>query len=477
MMRTIRSFFKSIITRGIKYAGIPLRDPALVDLFGFRQNQSGVHVDEYTALNFSAYYSGVRLIATTIAMLPFSVYTCDDKTGQVVKDPLHFATKLFATKVNPVTTPFSLMEQLIHYAITWGNGYAWIQRTGYSKELGEGSNTGLPVALWMLPPDQVKPCFDDDGNKIYKFTRKHPGEKDQVYSFNNIIHVKNFGDDGLEGKSCVRIAQESIGLGIATERFGASFFGNNAVPGGVITHPADLGDKGRTNLANEFEEKVKGPLKSRRVVVLDEGMKYTPIGIPPEDSQFLQTRQFQVREIARWLRIPPHMLYDLDAATMNNMSHLTLEFIAYTLLPWIRSISQEFAIKLLNEYELGSKFFDFDSESLVLQTRSERFEDYAKGRNMGLYTLNDLYRKERMKLHDDPRVGDTLIAPSTMKIVGDTDPSTPIDPLTIEQCIALISKPGTTKELAIKILNAAMPSAADDFVKSLAETYARDANK
>lgn len=464
-----------LATRALVYAGIPLRDPALYDLFGMRMTQAGVHVDENTALNFSAYYSGVNLIASTIAMLELAVVDVDDK-GQETVSTEAIGTEFFRDGPNPNMTPQCFMELVQTQVLTWGNGYIFIERDGFNV-VDNGRdyiNEGLPKALWPVMADQVLPDYDEDGFKVYKFTAKFPGETSMVYRAEDIVHIPAFGFDGLRGMSVVKAAKESIALGLATEKFGASHFGNNAIPGGIITHPSELSEKAKSNIVAEVEDKVKGPFRARRVVVLDEGMKYTPIGIPPEDSQFLQTRQFQVKEIARWLRIPPHMLYDLENATYTNIENQGLEFLIYTLTPWLVKWIQELGLKLLTKNERRTKKFRFDFSRLLMLDTKTRFEIYNAGRNMGVYTLNDILRAEGKPLLP-PQLGDTHVVPSTMKTLGAVDPSTPIDPDVMTKAIGVIktlNRP--TLQTATNILNAIMPSASNMLVNSIVLQLGRE---
>jgi len=280
--------------------------------------------------------------------------------------------------------------------------------------------------------------------------------------------------DGLRGYSVVSFARQSLGLSMAQEAFGASFFGNNAVPGGVIEHPGELDTKAKTRLEKDFDDKLQGPLRARRTVILDENMKYHAIGIPPEDSQFLESRQFQVKEICRWLRIPPHMLFEVNASTIGSIEEQGLDFLSHTLGPWQDKWVQELKIKLLNINEQRAHFFrPTNNGAMLLNTdTAKRFENYAKGRNsLSIYTINDLLRLEGRPTNDDP-IADTLIAPSTMKILGASDPSTPIQPSVIDQTLALIANfdPPADEKTVKNILLATMPSASDDLIKSLLTT-------
>ena len=456
--------------RALKYAGIPLRDKALVELFGYKQNQSGVNVDENNAESVSAYFSGVTLISNVVGMLPTAVYK-KEKNGGYSVDETHQCTNLFRNTLNANTTSIIGKEMMQRAAITWGNGYAYIERAG---------GQGMPIALWPLLPQQVTPDYADNGEKVYKFKGTAAGEKDRTYKENEIVHVPGMSYDGLAGRSVVNLAAESLGVALAAERFGGSFFGNNAVPGGIVSHPGELSPEGEQNLKNELNKKMQGPYKSRRLIVLDEGMKYTPIGIPPEDSQFLQTRQFQVREVCRWLRIPPHMLFDMEGATFSNIENMSLQFLIYCIQPWLKRWMQELNRKLLTPDEQQSSRFDFDVSELLQMDTKTRFEVYSSGKNMSVFTLNDILKREGLPTVD-PEIGNIRIAPSTMKSLGEADPSTPIDPGVMQNAYATVKLMSGDGKKAVKwkhakaVLDACMPSANEETIIALLRSLA-DAN-
>lgn len=446
-----------------------MRDPALVDLFGYRSTGSGMHVDEFNADTYSAYYSGVNLISCTLAVLGLAISNVTDKGETPATDSV--VHEFFTHGPNPHMTPYQYLELSFTQAITWGNHYSWIERSDY-KGGDQNENNGIPMALWPLAPDQIVPDYDGDGGIIYKFSAKFPGERSCTYKAKDIIHLTGYGFDGLCGRSVVRLAAESIGLGLAEERFGASFFGNNAVPGGVITHPAELSPIASDNIAEEFEKKVKGPMKARRVAVLDEGMKYTPIGIPPEDSQFLESRVFQVSEMARWLRIPLHMLYVMDSATNNNIEEQGLDFLTYTLMPWIERYTQEIKRKLFDASEWDRIALTFHTDKLIKMDSTTKWTIYSQARNMGVLTLNQICKKEGFPLLDKP-YGDTHVIPSTMKTLEGNDPATPIDTAVLQSVTDYIRafNGQLPKNTAKQVLNATMPGASEALITSLLESF------
>lgn len=407
--RQTRRLARAVAKRAIKFAGIPLRDPALVSMFGRNPAESGIDVDEDSALNFSAYWRGVSLLSQSIAMLgkrPFK----EGKDGRTVAKT-HSSYYPLAVSPNPEMTPFVFDETLQAHALTWGNGYAHIERAG--------SDPQDPVlALWPLMPNQMIP--ERDGEKlVYRFFPMFEGEKDETFQAHEVLHVPGLGFDGLKGYSVVQRAREGIGLGLATERTGAAFFGRGSIPGGVLEHPGELTETARKNLRETWEQMHRGPDNAHRIAILEEGIKYNATAaMSYEDMQFLLTRKFQVVEIARWLGIPPHMLYELEQSTNNNIEHQGLEFLTYSLLPWLMKWAQEYRRKLFREDELPYYEIEYNVNVLLKTDIKTRFEAYTQARNGGWYTLNDILKQENMNPVAGS-MGDSRLMPSTMVVMGE----------------------------------------------------------
>jgi len=391
-------------TRSTKFAGVPLRDPALVSMFGDRASQSGMNVDEVTALNNSAVWAAVNLLSSSVAMLPMDVLRIDGDT--VMSDKSHPAYHVLHDTPNGEMTPYTLIETLMAHCLTWGNGYGQIVFGGDD-----------PLEIWPIMPNQMRAERDKEGGLIYEFQAHFEGETDCIFFPHQIIHVPALTFDGVMGYGPVRQAREAIGLSLATESYGASFFGRGASPGGVIEHPMDLGEQGRKNLRESWEELHRGPDNSHRLAVLEEGATYKPIGFPPEEAQFLQTRQFQVVEIARWFNVPPHMIRDLANATFSNIEHQQIEFLMYSLAPWLTRFQQELKRKLFIGRHAGRYDIGFDTTALLRADITTRFAAYATARNGGWYTLNDILRAEG-KNALPPGQGDVRLVPSTMQEMG-----------------------------------------------------------
>lgn len=377
-----------------------LSNPAswLVDLAGGGVADSGVPVGPESAIKYSAVYSCVRVIAETIASLPLFVYERDGRVKRKARDNKIY--KLLQAKPNSEQTAFCFKELLSVHANLWGNAYAFIQR----------DNAARPIELIPLLPDRTK-VERYKGKKRYSTTVN--GTR-LLIDPSDILHIPAISLDGLQGLSPIGVARQAIGLGIATERFGSKLFSNNGRPSGVLEHPGTLGADGPRNIEAEWNRKHQGLDNAHRVAVLQEGMTWKPMTIPPEDAQFLQTRKFQVNEIARIFRVPPHMIGDLDKATFSNIEHQAIEFVVHTIRPWLVRFEQEINSKLFGENEKGL-FAEFKVDALLRGDTKSRFESYAIARNWGWLSANDIRSLENL---NPIKGGDMYLRPLNMEAVG-----------------------------------------------------------
>jgi HK97 family phage portal protein len=277
--------------------------------------------------------------------------------------------------------------------LLWGNGYAKITRDGVGHING----------LWFLKPRQVEVYRGADGVITYRYTSDN-GEM-QEYSAKEIFHVSGFSLDGLKGISPIRQAKQTIGLTMATEEYGAKFFSNGARPGGVLEAAGVVKDPDRLRAA--WNAQFQGSRNGHRVAVLEEGVKYHTIGIPPDEAQFLETRKFQLSEICRIFRVPPHMIADLDRATFSNIEHQAIEFVQHTLRPWIVRFEQAVYKSLLNEIERKTYYARFNVDGLLRGDYQSRMQGYAIGRQNGWLSANDI--RELEDLNPIPNGGIYLV--------------------------------------------------------------------
>jgi len=350
-------------------------------------SSSGKSVTERSAMQMTAVYSCVRILAEAVAGLPLHFYKQTDEGKTKATD--HNLYRLLHDEPNPEMSSFVFRETLMTHLLLWGNAYAQIIRNG----------KGEIVALYPLMPNKMKVDRDSEGQIYYTYTRSNDEaptmEGTTVYlQKENVLHIPGLGFDGLVGYSPIAMAKNAIGLAIATEEYGAKFFANGAAPSGVLEHPGTIKDPARVREA--WQSQFGGSGNSGKVAVLEEGMKYTPISISPDQAQFLETRKFQINEIARIFRVPPHMVGDLEKSSFSNIEQQSLEFVKYTLDPWIVRWEQSLARSLLSDDEKKSYYFKFNLEGLLRGDYVSRTSGYATARQNGWMSANDIRELENM---------------------------------------------------------------------------------
>lgn len=351
-------------------------------------SSAGKNVNERSAMQMTAVYSCVRILAEAVAGLPLHLYRYKGDGGKerAIDNNLYH---LLHDEPNKEMSSFIFRETLMTHLLLWGNAYAQIIRNG----------KGEVVALYPLMPNKMQVDRDENGELCYIYTRSSDEAKTMegvtVYlTPRDVLHIPGLGFDGLVGYSPIAMAKNAIGLAIATEEYGAKFFANGAAPSGVLEHPGTIKDPSR--LRENWNSTFGGSANSGKVAVLEEGMKYTPISISPEQAQFLETRKFQIDEIARIFRVPPHMVGDLEKSSFSNIEQQSLEFVKYTLDPWVIRWEQSLSRALLNEDEKRKYFFKFNLEGLLRGDYESRMSGYAVARQNGWMSANDIRELENM---------------------------------------------------------------------------------
>lgn len=380
--------------------------------FLFGRTTSGKPVNERTAMQTTAVYACVRILAEAIASLPLHVYEYQDDGGKkLVHDhPLYY---LLHDEPNPEMTSFVFRETLMSHLLIWGNAYAQIIRDGAGRVLG----------LYPLLPDKMEVQRDDKGNIYYVYSR-NSDENPMFKEYGNIklkaedvLHIPGLGFDGLIGYSPIAMAKNAVGMTLACEEYGASFFANGANPGGVLEHPGVLKDPSKVR--ESWNSVYRGVSNAHKIAVLEEGMKYQQIGIPPEEAQFLETRKFQINEIARLYRIPPHMVGDLDKSSFSNIEQQSLEFVKYTLDPWVIRWEQSLQRSLLLPGEKGKYFIKLNVDGLLRGDYQSRMNGYAVGRQNGWFSANDIREMENMNPIPDEEGGNLYLINGAMTKLAD----------------------------------------------------------
>jgi len=371
--------------------------------FLFGGTNSGKTVNERTAMQTSAVYACVRILAESVAGLPLHVHERTDTGGKVAK-PSHPLYRLLHDEPNGEMTSFVFRETMMAHLLLWGNAYAQIIRDG----------RGYPTALYPLLPDRMSVERKNDGRIVYTYQ----SDKGEVkLGRENVLHIPGLGFDGLVGYSPVAMAKNAVGMSLATEEYGARFFANGANPGGVLEHPGTIKDIARVK--ESWNQGYQGSGNAHKVALLEEGMKFHQIGIPPEQAQFLETRKFQINEIARIFRVPPHMVGDLEKSSFSNIEQQSLEFVKYTLDPWVIRWEQSLGQALLLPGEKASLFIKFNLDGLLRGDYQSRMEGYSIGIQNGFLSVNDVRAWEDMNLLSDGEGGNLHVLNGNMVKLAD----------------------------------------------------------
>ena len=367
---------------------------------------SGKHVNERSAMQMTAVYACVRILSESIASLPVHLYQNETEGSKVraVKHPLY---RILHDEPNPEMTSFVFRETLMTHLLLWGNAYAQIIRNGKGEVIG----------LYPLMPNRMTVDRDAFGKICYRYQMQdsdaHTGKTGNVtLKPSDVLHIPGLGFDGLVGYSPIAMAKNAIGLAIATEEYGAKFFANGAAPSGVLEHPSTL--KNPEKLREAWQSQFGGSQNSNRIAVLEEGLKYTPISISPEQAQFLETRKFQINEIARIFRVPPHMVGDLEKSSFSNIEQQSLEFVKYTLDPWVVRWEQNLQRILLTTDEKKDYFFKFNVDGLLRGDYASRMSGYATARQNGWMSANDIRELENLDRIPEELGGDLYLINGNM---------------------------------------------------------------
>jgi HK97 family phage portal protein len=401
-----------IISKFIKARDKPVDNflgPNYTYLFG--PTTSGKTVNEFTAMQTTAVYSCVRILAEAVASLPLHIYRYKENGKErFYKHPLYH---ILHDEPNTEMSSFVFRETLMSHLLIWGNAYAQIIRDG----------AGRVVALYPLLPNKMEVGRDKRGELYYVYTpspEENPNFAEYgsyILSRQDVLHIPGLGFDGLLGYSPIAMAKNAVGMTIATEEYGASFFANGANPGGVLEHPGVLKDTKKVR--DSWNEVYRGTTKAHKIAVLEEGMKYQQIGIPPEEAQFLETRKFQINEIARLYRIPPHMIGDLEKSSFSNIEQQSLEFVKYTLDPWVIRWEQSLQRSLLLPKEKQEYFIRLNVDGLLRGDYQSRMNGYSVARQNGWLSANDIRELEDMNPIPEDEGGNLYLVNGNMTKLKD----------------------------------------------------------
>lgn len=346
--------------------------------------KSGVQITKDNAMNISGVYAAVKLLSDSISSLPIHlIKEIKDKKEKDYTNPLY---KIVAKEPNKLMTSYTWRQIFMPHILLYGNAYAVID---WDKK------TMRPKQLMPVHPSKVE-IEIKKGIAYYTIQLE---EKKITVDQSNIVHFRGLGDE-IKGKSVIEYAKDNLGLGKAAEDFGSKFFSNGAAIGGVYEHPSQLSDKAYNNLQKSLERRAGGLSNSHKILILEEGMKFTTTSIPPNAAQFLETRKFSINDIARWFGVPPHMIADLERATFSNIEQQNLNFSQFSILPYVILIEQELNRKLLREDEKDTMYFKLNMDGLLRGDMQSRYTAYQIGIQNGLVNPNEVRRKEDLDAYE-----------------------------------------------------------------------------
>lgn len=367
-------------------------------VFPFGRTWAGKSVTERSAMQLTAVYACVRIISETVASLPLHVYEyMPNGKEKVHTHPLY---RILHDIPNPEMNSFVMREVMMNHLLLWGNSYSQIIRNG----------KGEVVEIYPLLPEKMSLERGKDGMIYYKYLSDTQGMA--VFRKDEILHIVGLGFDGLVGYSPIAMAKNALGLAIAAEEYGSGFFSNSGTPSGVLEHPGILKDPKK--IRDAWMDAYGGSGNSHKVAVLEEGMKFNPISINPQEAQFLETRKFQTNEICRIFRVPPHMIADLEKSSFNNIEQQSLDFITNTIRPWLVRIEQSIFQQLFTEKEQEKYFVKFNVDGILRGDFQSRMNGYAVGRQNGWLSANDIRELEDLNRIPDDLGGNRYLCNGNM---------------------------------------------------------------
>ena len=367
-------------------------------VFYFGTSGSGKSVTAQTAIQLSTVYACVRVISETVASLPLGVYEATNDGNLKAGD--HPLYHLLHDEPNAEMTSFVFREVMLAHLLLYGNSYSQIIRSGKNTVVG----------LYPLLPDHMDVDRDSKGNLTYTYTTSDG--KTVVIKPQDILHIPGLGFDGIIGYSPIALEKNAIGLGIASEEYGSKFFSNGARPSGILTHPNTV--KNPKAVRESWNSAYGGSSNSNRVAILEEGMTFTPLSIPNNEAQFLETRKFQVDEICRIFRVPPHLVGNLEHATFSNIEHQSIDFAVHTIRPWLVRIEQSMNRALFTDQEKGRFYVQFNIDGLMRGDYKSRMEGYAIARQNGWMSANDIRALENQNPIQKEEGGDAYLVNGNM---------------------------------------------------------------
>src|SRR3990167_5198994 len=415
----------NIVSRSLENPAISLNDPPHWEDFGASPADSSVRVSQKSALSYAAVWRAVNLISRDVAKLPLYPYRYGGPEGGKNVDTQHQSYNLVRHKANLEMSAFVFRQTLQAHVLLRGNGYGYIYRNG----------DGSPDEIVPLLPDVTYPVMENGRlwyvTTIYKTAGPNqpiPQEQRKLRP-EDVLHIKGLGYDGLVGYDVLSYARDSFGLGLAARKFGSIYFANKAEPSVVLEHPGKLSPQARTNLRESWSHMHQGLEKSHKVAVLEEGMKVNAFSFNARNSQLLETREFELIEVANWFSLPPHKVGHPARTSYSSLSEENQAYIDECLDGWLVPWEQELREKLLTEEEkeTDTHFFEFLRQALVRGDMTARVSYYSSALNAGWMSLDEIRALESMNPIPDG-LGKKYRAPLNMQVLGEPVPGAPALP-------------------------------------------------
>ena len=373
-------------------------------LFGGIESEAGIQVSEETAMSYSAVYACVRIIAETIASLPLNVYKRLPSGGKQ-KDTNHYLYWLLHNQPNEDMTSFIWREVAMAHILLWGNHYSLLERDGMGKIYSI-----YPLLPYNMHVEMVVNPETGKKTKVYDYYSDNGIVRLQPH---DVLHIAGLSFDGLVGKTPLGWYREQIGLGLAMQTYSSKFFRNGMHAGGIFTTPQSLKEETYQRLKNELKDKYAGLGKAHGIMLLEQDLKFNQISINPDDAQLLESKKFQVEEIARVFRVPLHLLQSLDRATNNNIEHQGIDFVTHTIRPWLVRNEQAYNMQLLTEGEKRTYFIEHIVDGLLRGDTESRYRSYNIARMGGWMNADEIRELENMNPMEDGQ-GKIYLAPLNM---------------------------------------------------------------
>lgn len=342
------------------------------------QNTGGMLVSDQTAMNFTAVWAAIRILSESVAQLPLSVFEID-KSGNKTNSSSHQLYNLLHRKPNEMMTTYTFIQKCMYDLLTRGNSFVFINR----------NNAGRPIELLPLDPGKVK-LVENDGKIFYEI------EEGGIIDSYDVLHFKILSKDGYVGFSPIDVGAASIGYGLSLQTYANSYFSNSAKASGVLSTDRSLSDEAISRLRVSFNENYSNIQDANKTMVLEEGLKFQQISISNEASQFLQSREFSISEIARLMNLPNHLLRDLTKSSFNNIAEEGLNFVKYSLMPYLVMMEAEMNCKLFRKNEEGRFKIKFNVNALLRGTPKDRSEYYRTMLNIGAMSIDEIRQLEEL---------------------------------------------------------------------------------